>query len=362
MGMIKKILALLNSDSSDEGTSNSLTVLIRYISVLIITYYFVLGVIFLIKGFGLYGIILLASALVLVMTVTASFYINAHAVLALLALSLTASSAYLTRSLGWRCSFQNMIYLVIMIIWYDSSLSNRLKALFSTVLVTAICVIDAVTPFGGTVFDPDSLGFKFLVFVNISVFSSALSCIAYFYCRKFVDAEHKLYLYNKKLKKMAESDPLTKLMNRRCITDTLDEIEKNYKQNNNSVSVAIGDIDFFKHVNDTYGHDCGDYVLQTIAGFFTQFMEGKGEVARWGGEEFLFVFNDMNGDDAFIKLNDLRTRISEYDFEFNGKKLRVNMTFGLEEYSSRDGYEEAIKKADNKLYLGKESGRNKVVY
>ena len=70
----------------------------------------------------------------------------------------------------------------------------------------------------------------------------------------------------------------------------------------------------------------------------------------------------MNGDDAFIKLNDLRTRISEYDFEFNGKKLRVNMTFGLEEYSSRDGYEEAIKKADNKLYLGKESGRNKVVY
>ena len=124
----------------------------------------------------------------------------------------------------------------------------------------------------------------------------------------------------------------------------------------------MGDIDFFKKVNDTRGHDCGDYVLKTLSGVFDEFMKDKGYVSRWGGEEFVFIFRDMNGDVAYPLLENLRKKIEKMDFEFFNHKFNITMTFGMEEYSPMFGSEEAIKKADEKLYIGKESGRNQVVF
>ncbi|MBO5551115.1 MAG: GGDEF domain-containing protein, partial [Lachnospiraceae bacterium] len=115
-------------------------------------------------------------------------------------------------------------------------------------------------------------------------------------------------------------------------------------------------------VNDTRGHDCGDYVLKTLASVFKDFMKDKGYVSRWGGEEFVFIFKDINGDDAYPMLEDLRRNIEKMELEFFSHKFNITMTFGVEEYSPMFGSEEAIKKADEKLYIGKESGRNKVVY
>ena len=122
------------------------------------------------------------------------------------------------------------------------------------------------------------------------------------------------------------------------------------------------DIDNFKHVNDTYGHDCGDYVLKTIAGIFNTDMENKGFVCRWGGEEFLFVFTSMNGDEAFIELNGLREQVERFKFMFKGNEFNLTMTFGVDEFSNNIPIDEVIKAADEKLYMGKEGGRNQVVY
>lgn len=164
------------------------------------------------------------------------------------------------------------------------------------------------------------------------------------------------------LKKLVERDPLTNLNNRRSGQIKFEQIRRTARKYGQTYCIAMGDIDFFKKVNDTRGHDCGDYVLKTIAQLFQDFMKEKGYVSRWGGEEFLFVFSGFNGDDTYPMMEELRKTIENYTFSFFNHEFHLTMTFGVEEYSSRFGTEEAIKKADEKLYIGKEQGRNKVVY
>ena len=138
------------------------------------------------------------------------------------------------------------------------------------------------------------------------------------------------------------------------------------------MSIAIGDIDHFKKINDTYGHDAGDEVLKSLAKLFDDYMSEFGIAIRWGGEEFLFVFDDVNLDDAFVALDRLRLKISTLEILWKGERIPVTMTFGLTDInvmlSSKDTdsdienrIHEAIGDADKKLYMGKESGRNKVV-
>ena len=128
------------------------------------------------------------------------------------------------------------------------------------------------------------------------------------------------------------------------------------------VSIAIADIDFFKKINDTYGHDAGDKVLKAVAGLFMDKMKTYGRVCRWGGEEFLFVFYGRNGDAAYDALQEIYDEIHRLTVSYENEEIRITMTFGLEEYDQNDGMETAIRRADEKLYQGKETGRDKIVY
>ena len=91
-------------------------------------------------------------------------------------------------------------------------------------------------------------------------------------------------------------------------------------------------------------------------------MKKRGIVARWGGEAFLLVFEGINGDEAALALEDLRDRIAKTKIFYGEQELRVTMTFGIEEYDFRAGIDKIINEADKKLYMGKEAGRNRVVF
>ena len=121
-------------------------------------------------------------------------------------------------------------------------------------------------------------------------------------------------------------------------------------------------VDYFKKVNDTYGHDAGDKVLQAIGKVFREEMEDKNMAARWGGEEFLLLFPDTNGDAAFIRLCEIRRKIKNIVVMKAGQEIRVTMTFGLAEYDYSGNYESMLTTADQKLYRGKEDGRDRIVY
>ena len=117
-----------------------------------------------------------------------------------------------------------------------------------------------------------------------------------------------------------------------------------------------------KYVNDNYGHDVGDEVLKKVADILTESMRETGTVARWGGEEFLLIFPECNGDIAFTKLEDIRKKIKDMRVQKENFEFGITMTFGLAEYDFQNGLNATLKEADKKLYMGKEKGRDVIIY
>lgn len=162
------------------------------------------------------------------------------------------------------------------------------------------------------------------------------------------------------LSKRMSHDKLTGLPNRYYMSKFLnDAMEKEYMQN---YWAAMADIDNFKGINDTYGHNCGDYVLQTVAELLREGCTGA-ELCRWGGEEFLMVGRIESGDfhAQIARMERIRRAVAEHPFWYEEQKLRVTITIGLARYQEGSALNEWINLADQKLYEGKCTGKNKVV-
>ena len=364
MEIFKRVLKLLSEDNAREDVSNDLITLIRYNAVIIGIWNLFLSIFFFVQGQIQFGIWFVVAVAVYAITVFVTFKYDDNSLLTgLFGLICLVTAVVFSRSLGWACQFQNYLYLFIMLEWYDSQRTSRQKIALSIVgLITCIVVYLLSCDPSNIIVSMNSSAYAFIGCINMVIFGLCMCYIVHSFSAQYLSTEHKLYQYNKKLKQIAGMDPLTQLMNRRSAMEELNEVINNYEANGRAVSIAIGDIDFFKKVNDTYGHDCGDYVLKSLAMMFKETMKNDGFVARWGGEEFLFVFSTMNGDEAVMVLNHLKEKIEKTELNFNSTGFSVTMTFGLEEYSSNLGIEDTIKKADDKLYMGKESGRNRVVF
>lgn len=163
------------------------------------------------------------------------------------------------------------------------------------------------------------------------------------------------------IREMVELDPLTKLLNRSSADRKLRLVMEKSVAQKTPFAVAIGDIDFFKKVNDTYGHDCGDIVLKQVAATLQEYMQNVGFVARWGGEEFLLVFKRLDGERAKEHLEKILDAIRGLRIPYQDQVVSLTMTFGVTDGKSIP-MKDLLCKADHNLYEGKESGRNKIVY
>lgn len=166
---------------------------------------------------------------------------------------------------------------------------------------------------------------------------------------------------NDSLQTLIQRDGLTGLYNRRAAMKFLDNyiVEANCV-GGDTFTFAICDIDFFKKVNDTYGHTCGDIVLKTISDILSEVHEDDGFSARWGGEEFIIVFKG-GLTESLPRLEDIADRIRNTYVDFEGNKINVTLTFGVAEYKPPTKLDHLISKADILLYQGKDSGRNILV-
>ncbi len=169
-----------------------------------------------------------------------------------------------------------------------------------------------------------------------------------------------LYM-QRSLRNLVEQDTLTELNNRRFADKHLKQTQMNANTYGNHFVVAIGDIDLFKSVNDTYGHDCGDVVLKRVASVLKNHMIGKGFVARWGGEEFLFLYDNLELGAARAETEKLLQEIRSMAVDYEGQTVRITMTFGLAEGGVNTSIRTLLQTADAKLYEGKESGRNRII-
>lgn len=173
---------------------------------------------------------------------------------------------------------------------------------------------------------------------------------------------------NESLSKLITMDPLTELYNRRACRAKLAkrlQAQMQYKKDKRNVeqtdlTVVIGDIDFFKVVNDTYGHECGDIVLKKVADTLKAGVAEHGFVSRWGGEEFLLVL-DLPMEAAYHQVEQILMTIREIPFQYKETTFGVTMTFGMKEYEENMEMDELIRLADECLYEGKDSGRNRII-
>tara|TARA_R110000737_G_scaffold34232_1_gene52642 strand:- start:6988 stop:8976 length:1989 start_codon:yes stop_codon:yes gene_type:complete len=162
----------------------------------------------------------------------------------------------------------------------------------------------------------------------------------------------------KQVEKLSITDSLTGLNNRLQLDHVLSDEFSRMTRYKLDLSVIICDIDFFKLINDNYGHLIGDQVLISIAKILKLYCRDVDVVGRWGGEEFLIICRETNSDGAMVVAEKLRSLIADHVFPHVGHKTA---SFGVTLAVPKESVEEALQRADQALYRAKESGRNKVV-
>lgn len=171
-------------------------------------------------------------------------------------------------------------------------------------------------------------------------------------------AHAELAFKNQQLESLSFTDRLTGLFNRRKLDEALSQECERAQRTHLPLSVIVADIDKFKSVNDTYGHQAGDRLLVDIAGLLLRGVRKVDTVGRWGGEEFMILCPDTNLAGACALAESIRAAIERHDFPQVGRKTGC---FGVAEHRPGEAPETIIQRADEALYRAKTMGRNQVV-
>ncbi len=193
----------------------------------------------------------------------------------------------------------------------------------------------------------------FLAFAMLVLFS-ALFALEIRYMQRRLEMENLL------LSEAANYDPLTKLFNRRYMNEHMRKVVEEAEKQGKPFCIILADIDDFKQVNDTYGHDCGDEVLVTIANTIYLNVREEDIVCRWGGEEILILIRaDL---DIATRVGErICQEVREEVIDYAEEKVRVTLTMGVAEYKKSQSIRFMIEEADRNLYYGKAHGKNQLV-
>jgi len=176
--------------------------------------------------------------------------------------------------------------------------------------------------------------------------------------RDLVRKNRELKRKEEEITKLMLTDVLTGLPNRRHFTEEADRLLQSAGETQAPICVAIADIDHFKSVNDTHGHDVGDEVLRIVAARLRETVRESDFAARWGGEEFVQIYPATDIDRAAAEAERIRETIEQTHVDELGRAVTISI--GVTTCSPGEGLDPAIKRADEGLYLSKENGRNQV--
>lgn len=156
-------------------------------------------------------------------------------------------------------------------------------------------------------------------------------------------------------------DHLTGLLTRRAFSEEVKRIESAHERIKTQYAIIFFDLDHFKKLNDTYGHECGDVVLSTFGKILNKSVREHDIVGRYGGEEFVAIIHFNLNRELLQFLKRIKTIVTENSFLYKEKKIKVTFSAGVAIRSSFDTYENTLQKADMLLYQAKENGRNKII-
>lgn len=260
---------------------------------------------------------------------------------------------------GWNIGVQQFLHVLLVFVFFSRYKREAAKITYAVFLFALRLALFYYCKFHEPYIPIDDVLNNAMQTVNsFFVFLSA-GLVAYLFSSSTQEMEGKLIEYNKTLQRQASLDPLTGLYNRRRTMEYLENLLSGVRS---EVSVCMCDIDHFKRVNDTYGHDVGDIVLRTLSDTFKNKLPSGTFISRWGGEEFLMIFPQLNRAEAYAALEALRLEIKKLSFDGGAEHFPVSLTYGLVEYDFHSDITALLKAADEKLYAGKEGGRDQIVF
>ena len=156
-------------------------------------------------------------------------------------------------------------------------------------------------------------------------------------------------------------DSLTGLLTRKAFNDEIKRIESAYNRINTQYAIIFFDLDHFKKINDTYGHEGGDVVLSTFGKILSKSIRDHDVVGRYGGEEFVAIIHFNLNRELLQFLKRIKTIVTENSFLYKNQKIKVTFSAGVSLRTNYDTFDNALQKADMLLYQAKESGRNKII-
>jgi diguanylate cyclase (GGDEF)-like protein len=261
---------------------------------------------------------------------------------------------------GWQAGFQNFLFSEVVAIFLPNIRRNsNVGKIFSFATFFAITYFVLFILFLNNidftyVFPAEGLNRLYIINTVATFFTIMMFAFVY-----STHSERRL----NELSRRADFDELTKLYNRYAINQMLETYIEEYNERHKPFNVAILDIDFFKNVNDTYGHNAGDDVLKGVAKILKKYTKTGSTVGRWGGEEFIIIAPpNIDKTKCDRDLDTIRKYINSGEFVSNGQRIGITVSIGVDNYRDGWGAKEVVEAADKNLYRAKETGRNKIVY
>lgn len=267
-----------------------------------------------------------------------------------------------TRVVGWDCGFYTFLF-ALSVAGYFISYAFTQHRLLTPMLWGGVAIIAYFSCYiysrnhAASNAITDAATINALYIFNCICTFAFISVFSILFMLEMRESQNKLFEENQMLGKIAGNDALTGLFNRWSMKT---ELEKAI-QSGKPFCLIMCDIDDFKKINDTYGHNCGDEVLKHIAQLLSSSVSKGNYVCRWGGEEFLILLNSYSPQAAQELADKIRRTILASDTRFENQDIPHTMTMGIATYQKNQTIDSLISKADMKLYIGKRQGKNVVI-
>jgi diguanylate cyclase len=267
--------------------------------------------------------------------------------------------AYASSVLGWDSDFYLFGFAVLIFLLLCPYFDRALKLVILLTLTIAYIVVDSVIELRGELEFETSV--SFLEKINNIGLCLVLGMIAYLYARAIKRATGDLNNANQELTRLATIDGLSGLFNRRYLTEQIQQELARFRRTGHPFSVIVADVDNFKSINDTYGHQIGDHVITEVGQALRASVRTQDRVARWGGEEFLVFLPETITNEAETVARRVQDHLQRCTVAGLPAEHHIQMTFGVAEYAQGKNLDGLLAEADRALYFGKKAGKNQII-